>query len=136
MAYSFDPKDDVEAQWQKWQEQTPLPTLDFTEDGLREQIINDLKYVSQMDVKEYTLYQKWCEVQDKYPAVIVNDLWEGEQRVLADEGQRRAIEEIKSNFGCLKHLKIIWHYNQRCCIPIKRKTCLSYGIVFVPFHLQ
>jgi len=97
MAYSFDPKDDVEAQWQKWQENTPLPTLEFTEDGLREQIINDLQYVSQMDVKEYTLYQKWCEVQDKYPAVIVNDLWEGEQRVLADEGQRRAISEIKSN---------------------------------------
>jgi len=98
MAYSFDPKDDVEAQWQKWQEQTPLPTLEFTEDGLREQIINDLKYVSQMDVKEYTLYQKWCEVQEKYPTVTVNDLWEGEKRVLADEGQRRAIEEIKSNF--------------------------------------
>ena len=97
MAYSFDPKDDVEAQWQKWQEQTPLPTLEFTEDGLREQIINDLQYVSQMDVKEYTLYQKWCEVQDKYPSVTVNDLWEGEQRVLADENQRRAISEIKSN---------------------------------------
>ena len=98
MAYSFDPKDDVETQWQKWQEQTPLPTLDFTESELREQVIKDLTYVSQMDVKEYTLYQKWCEVQEKYPSTTVNDLWEGEKLVLEDEGQRRAIEEIKSNF--------------------------------------
>jgi len=98
MAYSFDPKDDVETQWQKWQEQTPLPALDFNEDELREQVIKDLQYVSQMDVKEYTLYQKWCEVQEKYPSITVNDLWEGEKLVLEDEGQRRAIEEIKTNF--------------------------------------
>ena len=96
MAYSFDPKDDVETQWKKWQEQTPLPVLDFNESELREQVIKDLTYVSQMDVKEYTLYQKWCEVQEKYPSVTVNDLWEGEKLVLEDEGQRRAIEEIKS----------------------------------------
>ena len=51
-----------------------------------------------MDVKEYTLYQKWCEVQEKYPSIVVNDLWEGEKRVLEDEGQRLAIEEIKRNF--------------------------------------
>ena len=98
MAYSFDPKDDVETQWKKWQEQTPLPVLDFNESELREQVIKDLTYVSQMDVKEYTLYQKWCEVQEKYPSVTVNDLWEGEKLVLEDEGQRRAIEEVKANF--------------------------------------
>jgi hypothetical protein len=51
-----------------------------------------------MDVKEYTLFQKWCEVQEKYPTVTVNDLWEGETKVLADEKQRRAIAEVKSNF--------------------------------------
>ena len=98
MAYSFDPKDDVETQWKKWQEQTPIEPLQFTEDVLREQTIKELTYVSQMDVKEYTLFQKWCEVQEKYPSVIVNDLWEGEKRVLEDDSQRRAIEEIKANF--------------------------------------
>ena len=98
MAYSFDPKDDVETQWKKWQEQTPIEPLSFTENELREQTIKELGYVSQMDVKEYTLFQKWCEVQEKYPSVVVNDLWEGEQRVLADESQRRAIQEIKNNF--------------------------------------
>jgi hypothetical protein len=51
-----------------------------------------------MDVKEYTLYQKWCEVQERYPSVVVNDLWEGEKCVLQDEEQRRAIDEVKRNF--------------------------------------
>jgi hypothetical protein len=49
-------------------------------------------------VKEYTLYQKWCEVQERYPSVVVNDLWEGEKCVLQDEEQRRAIDEVKRNF--------------------------------------
>jgi len=98
MAYSFDPKDDVETQWQKWQDQTPIEPLTFTEDELRERTIKELSYVSQMDVKEYTLFQKWCEVQEKYPSVVVNDLWDGEQRVLEDEKQRRAIAKIKDNF--------------------------------------
>jgi hypothetical protein len=55
-----------------------------------------------MDVREYTLFQKWCEVQEKYPTVTVNDLWEGEKKVLADEKQRRAIEEVKRNFWVQK----------------------------------
>jgi hypothetical protein len=97
MAYSFDPKDDVEAQWQKWSAQNQEPEV-LSDDTLREKIIKDLTFVSGMDVKEYTLYQKWCEVQDKYPSVVVNDLWEGETRVLEDEKQRRAIAEVKSNF--------------------------------------
>jgi hypothetical protein len=96
MAYSFDPKDDVETQWQKWLD-SGIEYKDIDIDELRQRTIDELSYVSQMDVKEYTLFQKWCEVQEKYPSVVVNDLWEGEKRVLADEGQRRAIEEIKHN---------------------------------------
>ena len=97
MAYAFDPKDDVETQWQKWSAQFVEPPI-LTDEALRENIIRDLTFVSGMDVKEYTLYQKWCEVQEKYPSIVVNDLWEGEKRVLEDEGQRLAIEEIKRNF--------------------------------------
>lgn len=97
MAYSFDPKDDVETQWKKWQDETPITPLKFTEDELREQTIKELSYVSQMDVKEYTLFQKWCEVQEKYPSIVSQTLW-GEERLLKDEGQRRAIQEIKNNF--------------------------------------
>ena len=29
-----------------------------------------------MDVKEYTLYQKWCEVHDKYPTVETNSFFD------------------------------------------------------------
>ena len=97
MAYRFDPKDDVETQWKKWQDETPIEPLTFTEDELRERTIKELTYVSQMDVKEYTLFQKWCEVQEKYPSIVSQTLW-GEERLLEDEGQRRAIQEIKNNF--------------------------------------
>jgi hypothetical protein len=72
--------------------------MDVNLGELRERTIKELTYVSAMDVKEYTLFQKWCEVQEKYPTITVNDLWEGERKVLADEKQRRAIEEVKANF--------------------------------------
>lgn len=99
MAYAFDPKDDVETQWKKWSAENPVDDMPFIDESeLKETVIKDLTYVSQMDVKEYTLYQKWCEVQDRYPAVVVTDLWEGEKRVIEDEKQRRAIEEVKANF--------------------------------------
>jgi hypothetical protein len=97
MAYSFDPKDDVETQWQKWSDSN-VEFDDVNMDELRERTIKELTYVSAMGVKEYTLFQKWCEVQEKYPTITVNDLWEGERKVLADEKQRRAIEEVKANF--------------------------------------
>jgi hypothetical protein len=70
MSYTFDAKDDVETQWTKWQENNVEPAI-LTDECLRDKIIKDLTFVSQMDVKEYTLYQKWCEVQDKYPSVVV-----------------------------------------------------------------
>jgi hypothetical protein len=96
MPHTFNPKDDVDTQWQKWLD-SGIEYQDIDIDVLKQRTIKELEYVSQMDVKEYTLFQKWCEVQEKYPSVVVNDLWEGEKRVLADEGQRRSIEEIKSN---------------------------------------
>ena len=50
-----------------------------------------------MDVKEYTLYQKWCEVHDKYPIhkksivfLMINSLKDSKQGAL--------LAEIKNNF--------------------------------------
>lgn len=97
MAYSFDPKDDVEEQWNKWVN-SGIEYQDICFEELVQKTIEELTYVSVMNVKEYTLFQKWHEVQLKYPYVIVNDLWEGEKKVIADEKQRRAIDEVKSNF--------------------------------------
>lgn len=97
MAYSFDPKDDVEEQWRKWQEANPPESfMDIKEDDLREQTIKDLAYVSQMDVKEYTLYQKWCEIKEKYPSFVNNTLF-GEETQLLDSKQQVLVDEVKSN---------------------------------------
>jgi hypothetical protein len=97
MSYAFNPKDDVETQWKKWSESEQLPDLDFTIEDLRERTIKELSYVSKMDVREYTLFQKWCEVQERYPTITINDLWEGEKRVLEDDKQREMIPQVKNN---------------------------------------
>ena len=97
MAFAFDPKDDVETQWLKWQESNPADSfIDVDEGKLKEQVISDLSYVSQMDVKEYTLYQKWCEIHQKYPTFTNNTLF-GEEVQLLDSTQQKFIDEIKSN---------------------------------------
>lgn len=98
MTYSFDPKDDIETQWQKWQDATPLdkiPNIDT--DKLKDIVIKDLSFVSAMDVKEYTLYQKWCEVHQKYPVKEVNPFFD-DKPTLVDPEQGSIIAEIKNNF--------------------------------------
>ena len=88
----------LERQWQEWQEKVDIasfPDVDY--DTLREAMIKDLTYVSQMDVKEYTLYQKWCEIHNKYPTDTINTIF-GEETVLVDPEQQRYIDEVKKNF--------------------------------------
>lgn len=96
MAYAFDPKDDVETQWQKWQD-SGLEFQDIDESQLREQVIKDLTFVSAMDVKEYTLYQKWCEVHEKYPTVRNMTVFGDEEVFLQDPAQKIIVDEVKSN---------------------------------------
>jgi hypothetical protein len=98
MAYSFDPKDDIETQWQKWQDNTPLDKIpDIDTDKLKDIVIKDLSFVSAMDVKEYTLYQKWCEVHQKYPTIETNSFFD-DRPALADPEQGSIIQEVKNNF--------------------------------------
>lgn len=98
MAYAFDPKDDVETQWQKWSEENPPESfMDVDTDELRERTIRDLTFVSQMDVKEYTLYQKWCEVHDKYPTVKNMTVFGDEEVFLQDPSQKVMIDDVKKN---------------------------------------
>ena len=67
----------IEDQWSEFQKNTDLDKIPTIEDDtLRETIIKDLSFVSAMDVKEYTLYQKWCEVHDKYPTQEVNSFFD------------------------------------------------------------
>jgi len=97
MAYSFDPKDDIETQWQKWQDATPLdkiPNIDT--DKLRDIVIKDLSFVSAMNVKEYTLYQKWCEIHQKYPTVETNSFFD-DRPALKNPEQVSILAEVKNN---------------------------------------
>lgn len=98
MAYSFDPKDDIETQWQKWQDATPLDKIpEIDTDKLKDIVIKDLSFVSAMDVKEYTLYQKWCEVHQKYPTIETNSFFD-DRPALVDPEQGSIIQEVKNNF--------------------------------------
>ncbi len=95
MAYAFDPKDDIETQYQKWLD-SGIVYRDIDLGVLTENVKKDLTFVSAMDVKEYTLYQKWCEVHEKYPTEEMNTLF-GTERQLIDHSQRTMIEEVKAN---------------------------------------
>jgi hypothetical protein len=84
--------DYVNKHWNKWKEENP-PTKTIDEAELKKILIEDLTYASHMDVKEYTLYQKWCEIQEKFPAKedIFGDL------TLENSDQEKLIREVKSN---------------------------------------
>jgi hypothetical protein len=50
-----------------------------------------------MDVREYTLYQKWCEVKERYPVDTINTLF-GEELQMVDKEQENLIKDVKSKF--------------------------------------
>ena len=95
VAYAFDPKDDIETQYKKWLD-SGIVYKDIDLGVLTENVKKDLTFVSAMDVKEYTLYQKWCEVHEKYPTEEMNTLF-GTEMQLTDPSQKTMIDEVKAN---------------------------------------
>lgn len=92
------PIDFVNEQWDKWQKENDACRFEHIDtDSLKETLIKDLSYASNMDVREYTLYQKWCEIQEKYPTRVMNTLF-GEEKQLVDMEQKKLIDKVKSNF--------------------------------------
>ena len=88
----------IDDQWQSWQDNNPLDKIEAPDtETLKEAVIKDLSYVSAMDVKEYTLYQKWCEVHDKYPTQEVNSFFD-DKPTLKNPEQGALLAEIKNNF--------------------------------------
>ena len=88
---------DIDEQWRLWQianEPEQFEHIDTEE--LRQTIIADLTVKSQMDVREYTLYQKWCEVHEKFPTRELNTI-EGYQIQLIDNTTEKVIKDIKNN---------------------------------------
>jgi hypothetical protein len=88
----------VEEQWKKWSDANPAEKFNHVDESiLKETLIADLTYASQMDVKEYTLYQKWCEVKERYPVHEVSTLWGTELQMINPE-QALIVEKVKNNF--------------------------------------
>jgi len=89
---------DVEEQWRTWSEEFTSDRFGHIDtDTLKETLIKDLTYASQMDVREYTLYQKWCEVHEKYPTRTITTLF-GDDHQLIDVGQQTLVDKVKTNF--------------------------------------
>jgi len=99
MSYSWKKGMSIDDQWQSWSDNNPLDKVpDVDTEKLKAQVIKDLTFVSAMDVKEYTLYQKWCEVQHKYPTVETNSFFDDTGKTLKDPAQGQLLQEIKNNF--------------------------------------
>jgi hypothetical protein len=86
----------VDKQWQDWQESNPkIEHIDA--DLVKNKLIENLTYASQMDVREYTLYQKWCEVKERYPVQEKSTLF-GDEVQMVNKEQEKLIKQVKSNF--------------------------------------
>jgi hypothetical protein len=88
----------VDEQWRLWQIQNePERFAHIDTEEVKSKLINDLTYASKMDVREYTLYQKWLEVHEKYPTRELTTLF-GQDIQLVNPEQVKLIDEVKSNF--------------------------------------
>jgi len=88
----------VDKQWEDWQKNNDPATFNhIDEEELKVILTKDLTYASQMDVREYTLYQKWCEIQERYPTQEVSTLF-GTERQMVYPDQEKLIKKVKSNF--------------------------------------
>jgi hypothetical protein len=88
----------VEKQWDEWSSTNPPEKFEHIDEGhMKEVLIKDLTYASQMDVREYTLYQKWCEVKERYPVQEVSTLF-GQELQMVDPEQNKLVDKVKKNF--------------------------------------
>ncbi len=88
----------VEKQWNEWQElNDPAKFQHVDTEEVKKVLIEDLTYASKMDVREYTLYQKWCEVQERYPVHEVSTVF-GDEIQMVNPDQKKLVDKVKSNF--------------------------------------
>ena len=99
MAKSDEELKDVERQWNVFQETFVAPEA-LSEEELKKVVVQDLSVVSKMSVEEYTLYQKWMEIHNKYP-VEYKPLFD--EYHLIDGNQKFLIDEIKNNIWIPEH---------------------------------
>jgi len=90
----------VDKQWETWLKQNPIENFEhIDEQVLKETVMSDLTYASNMDVREYTLYQKWCEIKERYPTTTnFSSITNQDELYMNDPKQRALIETVKSKF--------------------------------------
>ena len=67
----------VEDSYKTWCDNNDISKVeDIDEKHLKESIEKDLAFVSKMTVQEYTLYEKWIEVHEKYPTAETNSFFD------------------------------------------------------------
>jgi len=81
----------------KWLNKIGMPEY-YTTDEMRETMMKDLKFLSKMDAREYTLYKKYKEIRRNYKVVqqqafSVFGFQASEEKTLEDAG----VAEVKSN---------------------------------------
>src|SRR6185312_6517697 len=87
----------LEAQYNQWvKDNNPDSFEKINQDALYNALVMDLTYASQMSVGEYTLFQKWHEIHNKYPTHTVMTLF-GKKTKLIDPEQDKLIRQVKSN---------------------------------------
>jgi hypothetical protein len=87
----------LEKQWDEWLANNNPDDVELvTEDQLRDALIKDLTNVSNMTVEEYTLFQKWLEIHERYPTHELNTLF-GSEVQMQDLEQKKFIDSIKNN---------------------------------------
>ena len=69
---------------------------------MRDRITEDLSFVSQMTVEEYTLYLKYQEIHRKYPTHEIGTLF-GSEKQFVNEKHVKLINEVKSNIWTVSY---------------------------------
>ena len=88
----------IDDQWQSWQDNNDVSKVEAMDtESLKTLVEKDLGFVSVMNVKEYTLYQKWCEVKHRYPTIETNNFFDDKPAMERPE-QAVVIQEVKNNF--------------------------------------
>lgn len=87
----------VENQYKEWCEKNDISKVeDIDQKELKEAVEKDLSFVSKMTVQEYTLYEKWIEVHEKYPTIESTTLY-GKENILKEPTQEALIKSVKNN---------------------------------------
>ena len=87
----------VEDQYKTWCDNNDISKVeDIDQRDLKEAVEKDLSFVSKMTVQEYTLYEKWIEVHEKYPTIESTTLY-GKENILKEPTQEALIKSVKNN---------------------------------------